>query len=195
MKNDVFPVFLAVSLLATSVPVASSAAVGSPHSATHPGFSVIRSAPKAVANGALAAAEKSATRGKVSPDKKTLTFTQKAVRLVIRTGPHNDMLSYRIQGLRNPTLALPPGATVWALYVNTDDDMKHNLRFTADKPPFPSRLNGAHSVGTHDLAPMSKAASGEEITLRVPAAKGTYAYLCTVMGHASGGMFGTVVVR
>ena len=54
---------------------------------------------------------------------KTLT-TQKTIRLVAETGPENDMLSYRIDGLRNPILAVPKGAAVMVLFVTTPHGLK-----------------------------------------------------------------------
>lgn len=139
-----------------------------------------------------AAAEKAATPGIVSADKKALTFRQKAVRLVVRSGPADDMLSYRIEGLRNPMLIVPAGATLKALFINMDDDMAHNLRFSVQKPPFRSMVK---SVGSANLPHKSGAVyHAEDLTMRVPTA-GTYTYLCTIPGHAPGGMYGTLIVR
>ena len=139
-----------------------------------------------------AAAEKTATHGIVSADQKMLTYHQRLVRIVIRSGPANDMLSYRIEGLRNPTLMIPVGTTLKMLFINTDDDMTHNLRLTVEKIPFKGTLK---SVGTANLPHKSSAGvHAQELTLRMPMA-GTYTYLCTVPGHAPGGMFGTLIVR
>ena len=141
---------------------------------------------------AVGTADKTATHGLVSADKKTLTFRQRTVRLVARSGPANDMLSYRIEGLRNPTLMIPVGTTLKMLFINTDDDMTHNLRLTVQKIPFKGTLK---SVGTANLPHKSSAGvHAQELTLRMPMA-GTYTYLCTVPGHAPGGMFGTLIVR
>lgn len=141
----------------------------------------------------VAAADKTATSGLVSAGKKTLTFRQKTVRLVVDSGPANDMLSYRIAGLRNPTLIVPAGATIKALFVNTDDDMMHNLRFTVQKPPFKGPVK---SAGTANLPYKSETAyHAEDLTMRVPTRAGTYTYLCTVPSHAAGGMYGTLIVR
>jgi len=137
-----------------------------------------------------AAMDKSATSGSLSADKKTLTFRQKVVRLVVHSGPASDMLSYRIAGLRNPTLVVPAGATLRALFINTDDDMTHNLRFGMQ------HAVSAPSVGTpglaHKTATVVRAA---DVTLRVPPRPGTYYYFCTVPGHAQGGMWGTLRAR
>lgn len=149
--------------------------------------------PKTLSVSQAAAADKTATPGLVSADKKSLTFRQKTVRLVVHSGPTNDMLSYRIAGLRNPTLTVPAGATLKALFINTDDDMMHNLRFTVQKPPFKGPVK---SAGTTNLPHKSETAyHAEDLTMRVPTHAGTYTYLCTVPGHAAGGMYGTLIVR
>ena len=59
------------------------------------------------------------------------------------------MLLYRIQGTRNPTLVVLPGATLKVLFVNTDGDMKHDLRF-------------GHVVGEFTLAPETTDTFGAE---------------------------------
>lgn len=155
-------------------------------------------APKIVTSSGLTAAQKTETPGQVSPDGKTLLFRQKIIRLLAVTGPDNDMLSYRIDGRRNPTLVVPPGATIKMLFVNTDDDMKHNVRIGAALKAYPSVMTSylETSVGTPELAHKSGAGySGEELTLHAPTSPGTFVYLCTVRGHAQGGMIGKVVVQ
>ena len=137
-----------------------------------------------------AAADMAATRGDISADKKTLTFRRKTVRLVVRSGPANDMLSYRIAGLRNPTLVVPAGAMLKTLFINTDDDMTHNLRFGTQ------HAISAPSVGTPGLAHKTAATfHAVDVTLRVPPKSGTYFYFCTVPGHVQGGMWGAIRVR
>ena len=139
-----------------------------------------------------AAAEKTATHGIVSADQKTLTYHQRLVRLVVRSGPANDMLSYRIEGLRNPTLVVPAGTTLKALFINMDDDMMHNLRLRVQKTPLKGTMK---SAGTTNLPHKSvNLTYAEVLTVHLPMA-GMYMYLCTVPGHAPGGMFGTLIVR
>ena len=81
------------------------------------------------------------------------------------------MLSYRIGGLRNPTLIVPRGATIKMLFVNTDDDMFHNIRFGAALTTYPNAMTPyiKSSVGTPDLPHKSETElHGEELTLRAP---------------------------
>lgn len=179
--------------LALLFPWAHPASASGVRAAPRMPFTVIGGVPKTLTPAMLAAVGKTETPGQTSPGKKTLTFRRKTVRLVIRSGPASDMLSYRIDGLRNPTLVVPAGATLRALFVNTDDDMTHNLRFAAQSPPFKGTVR---SVGTPDLPHKSKAVyRADDLTLRVPVRAGTYAYFCTVPGHAPGGMYGTLIVR
>lgn len=159
-------------------------------------FTVAGVTPRTITAGAEAAASRAATRGTVSLDRKTLTFRRKTVRLVVTSGPDKDMLSYRIAGLRNPTLVVPVGATLKALFINTDEDMAHNLRFSAQRAPFRKAPPEGATVGTADLPHRTKTAlHAEDVTLHVPARPGAYTYLCTVPGHAQGGMYGTLIVR
>lgn len=162
------------------------------------GFAAIFVRARSFAGASLAAAERSATRGAVSADGKSLTFTGKAVRLVVETGPDNDMLSYRIAGLRNPTLVLPQGAVLKALFINRDGDMPHNVRFGPWRAKFPNAAEGLIPVSA-GAPPVTHAAGGTlhgtEMVLKAPARPGRYAYFCTVRGHAQGGMWGTIQVR
>ncbi len=151
--------------------------------------------PRTVAANDLKTAEQTATHGTISGDKKTLTFTEKAITFVVETGPDDDMLSYRIAGLRNPTVVLPRGAVVTVLFVNRDGDMTHDLRFTAAHAPFPMEPNRKDSVGSATLVHADKSVQhAEQFTMRAEKA-GDYAYLCTVKGHAKGGMFGVLQVK
>ena len=128
----------------------------------------------------------------------TLTFRTHAVRIVVQSGPSNDMLSYRIGALRNPTLIVPRGASLNVLFVNADDDMYHNMRFGPWLATYGS--DNAHleaaSVGSPALPHKTEQLlHAERFTLRVPTMPGKYAYFCTVRGHAPGGMRGTVIVK
>ncbi len=160
------------------------------------GFTVSGAKKLTVSASSLASAKKKATAGSISSDKKSITFSGASVQLVVETGPKNDMMSYRIQGLRNPSLVVKAGATLHILFVNTDDDMLHSLRFTSKVAPFDAKIGTKGSVGSADLKPMSgKSMYGQEFTLKVPSTKGSYSYICTTAGHAAAGMFGTMTVR
>ncbi len=160
------------------------------------GFSVSGAKKMTVNASKLAGAKKKATVGSIGSDKKSLTFGASSIQLVVETGPKRDMMSYRIQGLRNPSLKVKAGAILHILFVNTDDDMFHSLRFTAKVAPFDAKIGNTSSVGSGDLAHMStKSFFGQEFTLKGPKKKGTYSYVCTTAGHAAAGMYGTITVR
>ncbi len=106
------------------------------------------------------------------------------------------MMSYRIMGLRNPAITVPAGAKLSILFVNADDDMLHNLRFTGIRPPFDAKIGKTGSAGSSDVPHIKgKSLYGQELTLTTPAKTGTYYYICTIPGHAAAGMFGKLIVR
>ena len=142
----------------------------------------------------LAQAETTQTSGVLSADKTKLTFTAPTVHLIARTGPEDDMLSYRIQGARNPSLIVPTGAVLDITFVNTDEDMPHDLHFGAAQTPFPIAPDTTNAVGTSKLPhQQNDQFSGEQISIRANS-DGAYRYFCSVRGHAKGGMFGTILV-
>lgn len=60
-------------------------------------LTLVSSERKSIKEAELSALEKNQTIGQ--KDKNNLTFTEKEIRLVAVTGPEDDMLSYRIQGV------------------------------------------------------------------------------------------------
>lgn len=128
-------------------------------------------------------------------DKTSLHFSTPEIRLVAVTGPEDDMLSFRIQGMRNPTLVVPAGSTLKILFVNVDTHAPHDLRFGAMKPPFPDTVDNAATAGSTRLEAKKRdgTLSAEEIVIRT-GSTGEFVYLCSVRGHAKGGMWGNIVV-
>src|SRR5688572_8497742 len=100
----------------------------------HTAFTLVSSERKTIKDSDLPGLEKGQTAGKHSGTQ--IAFTERDIRLVVTTGPEDDMLSYRIQGMRNPTLVVPTGVTMRILFVNTDTDMRHDVRFGHIKLPF-----------------------------------------------------------
>src|SRR5687768_14309301 len=115
----------------------------------HESFKLISSERKTIKEADLAALEKNQTLG--TKDKTNLTFTQKEIRLVALTGPEDDMLSYRIQGVRNPNLVVPSGATLKILFVNIDVDMRHDIRFGHIEGEFTIAPDIAGTAGSQKL--------------------------------------------
>ncbi len=159
----------------------------------HQAFTLVSSAQSTLTFEELTKIEKERTIGKKNGT--TLTFTEKEIRLVVTTGPEDDMLSYRIQGVRNPTLVVPPGAILKVLFVNLDGDMKHDVRFGHVMGEFTLAPEIAETAGAEKLASHEEKEPmrAEEMVLRANE-DGAYKYFCSVRGHAKGGMWGNVLV-
>ncbi len=159
----------------------------------HEAFTLVSSAKKVIKLADLIEIEKTRTLGK--KENSNLTFTEKEIRLVVKTGPEDDMLSYRIQGIRNPNLIVPAGAVLKILFVNSDEDMRHDVRFGHVAKDFEIAVDITETVGTERLT--AKAEDGtmqaEEIIIKA-SEDGAYKYFCSVRGHAKGGMWGNIFV-
>jgi hypothetical protein len=161
--------------------------------ASQTSFTLESSERQTITSAGLAAQKELATRGKI--DGNVLTFSAKDIRLVVTTGPEDDMLSYRIQGLRNPAISVPEGAILRILFVNSDVDMRHDIRFGISEGEFVLAPDIGASVGSQRLTPRSEdeAMQAEELVIKA-AGKGNYRYFCSVRGHARSGMWGTIAV-
>ncbi|HEX8251157.1 MAG TPA: sulfocyanin-like copper-binding protein [Pyrinomonadaceae bacterium] len=175
------------------IPLLFFALLFSANAFAHQAFTLVSSEKKTIKEADLAGLEKTGTVGKI--DKTNLTFTEKEIRLVVLTGPEDDMLSYRIQGLRNPNLIIPIGATLRILFVNVDIDMRHDIRFGHVEQPFPIAPDIAETAGTAKLEKRSEEGvlQAEEVVIKA-GTKGQYVYICSVRGHAKGGMWGNIAV-
>lgn len=104
-----------------------------------------------------------------------------------------------IDGLVNPTLVIPAGASVQFTVVNLDDDMYHNLVVSAYKPPYPYMAMGAMMSGGYWMpflppADYTQGVAHEysyTLSFNQP---GTLWYLCTYPSHAESGMYGEITV-
>ena len=159
----------------------------------HEAFKLVSSAKKTIKLAELIELEKGRTPGK--KDGQNLTFTEKEIRLVVLTGPEDDMLSYRVLGVRNPNLIVPSGATLKILFVNKDVDMRHDLRFGHVMGEFAVAVDQKGTAGSNILTPKAEdeTMQAEEIVLQA-AEDGAYKYFCSVRGHAKGGMWGNILV-
>lgn len=175
-------IVLMFAALALSVPASA-----------HQPFTLVSSEKKTLREADLVTLEKGQTAGKKS--KTTLAFTENEIRLVVITGPEDDMLSYRIQGMRNPTLVVPSGSTLKLLFINIDGDMTHDLRFGQVAGPFVAGPDIKDTAGAGKLA--SRLDDGmmhaEELVIRADEA-GSFKYFCSVGSHAKGGMWGNIAV-
>jgi len=159
----------------------------------HQAFTLVSSEKKTIKYEDLAKIQKDRTLGK--KEGTTLTFTETEIRLVIVTGPEDDMLSYRIQGIRNPTLVVPVDATLRILFVNVDTDMRHDVRFGHVETDFPIAPEIKLTAGSGKLAAKSEdeTLNAEEMVITTDE-DGIYRYFCSVRGHAKGGMWGNIAV-
>jgi hypothetical protein len=153
-------------------------------------FKLVSSEKKTIKIAELIELEKGRTIGK--KDNSTLSFAEKEIRLIVKTGPEEDMLSYRIQGVRNPNLIVPAGAVLKILFVNSDEDMKHDLRFGAVSENFELAPSVTETVGSSQLDHKTDegAMQAEEIVIQTSG--GGFKYFCSVRGHAKGGMWGNI---
>src|SRR5215216_5537665 len=105
------------------------------------------------------------------------------------------MLSYRIQGVRNPNLVIPSGATIRVLFINIDSDMLHDIRFGHVMGEFPLQPEVTETVGSTRLTAKEEenTLQAEEIVIKANE-NGAYKYFCSVRGHAKGGMWGNILV-
>ena len=179
MRRIVFIVFAAVLL--------------SVQAYAHEAFTLVSSEKKTIKSNELTQLEKTVTVANVAGP--NLTFGAKEIRLLVLTGPEDDMLSYRIQGVRNPNLVIPAGATLRILFANVDSDMRHDIRFghVAGEfgviPEITGTAGSSKLVGRGD----GDVIQAEEIVIKAKA-NGAYKYFCSVRTHANGGMWGNIFV-
>ncbi|MBK8467388.1 MAG: hypothetical protein IPL32_16350 [Chloracidobacterium sp.] len=174
-------IFLMILALALSVQVFA-----------HQPFTLVSSEKKMLKDTDLATVTKTRTMGKVSGS--NITFTENEIRLVVFTGPEEDMLSYRIQGIRNATLVVPSGATLKVLFVNVDADMKHDVRFGHITDEFKASPAITETAGSAKLSPVADGTiQAEELVIKANE-DGMFKYFCSVGSHAKGGMWGNIAV-
>jgi plastocyanin len=159
----------------------------------HQAFTLVSSVKKTIKLAELIELEKVRTLGK--KENQNLTFTENEIYLIVKTGPEDDMLSYRIQGVRNPNLVVSDGATLKILFVNSDEDMPHDIHFGHVIADFGIAPSIAEAVGTNKLEHKAEdeTMQAEEIVIK-PTEEGAYKYFCSVKGHAKGGMWGNIFV-
>lgn len=131
---------------------------------------------------------------------RTVTFTTTAVNLVVLASPSMPAGSFRIAGMTNPAVSVPPGAHVTIELINTDADMAHGLVIMpagTARSAMPM-MTAAPSFTGSALWFLGKptAAGTHAGTLAFTAVTpGSYQYLCPVPGHAREGMAGPFTVR
>ncbi|MDA8374921.1 MAG: sulfocyanin-like copper-binding protein [Actinomycetota bacterium] len=129
-----------------------------------------------------------------------IAFRSKEVRLYVLSSPSMPAESFRIAGMANPTVVVPPGARVTMELINADAGMAHGLVVTAAGASaswMPMMAAGPAFSGSALWflgAPTSAGMHERRITFTA-SRPGTYQYLCPVPGHAEEGMAGTFIVN
>ncbi|MGH9477588.1 MAG: sulfocyanin-like copper-binding protein [Terriglobales bacterium] len=115
------------------------------------------------------------------------------VHVTALAGPASDMFSFQIDLLTNPTIQIPNGSRLTLNVINVDDDMPHNFYLTTLAPPYPAKFT-AGKTGSGTLKPYDgKIYHGADLILKATQ-PGTLYYVCTIPGHAKGGMYGKIVI-
>ena len=128
---------------------------------------------------------------------------QRAVNLTREQPPSYDSNSsgnaFVIDGLIDPTLAIPQDAIVRVEFINLDSSEYHNVIMTATGPPYQympmSAMNGI--VSMMPIIPHADYSNGSASDYNYTAVfgnAGTYWYLCMYPGHAQMGMYGKIIV-
>lgn len=115
------------------------------------------------------------------------------VHLTALAGPKSKMLSFEIDGLTNPEIRVPAGTRLTLSVANVDDDMLHDLYITAQAPPYPRQISGG-TIGTAVLRSYKGKSYAGAVLVVQARQPGTSYYVCTISGHARGGMYGKLVV-
>lgn len=129
-----------------------------------------------------------------------ISYRTRQVSLVMVGGPPGRPGMYwQTDGLVNPTVVVPAGATITVHFADGDPGTIHGWELTAGAPPYPTMammagqpVPGAFAMPV--LPPSGSTWYGRTLRFTAPA-PGTYHYLCPVPGHAAAGMWGTLVVR
>jgi len=160
----------------------------------HQAFTLVSKDKLTVTAAQLADLQRQASVGKIKGS--DLTYSEADIKLVATTGPEDDMLSFRIQGVRNPNIVTPGDVRITVWFVNLDGDMPHDLLFAHYPVDFPVSPDVNGAVGTERLAAHEDPNSpimAEKIVIQSNE-DGAYRYFCSVRGHAKGGMWGNILV-
>jgi len=136
---------------------------------------------------------------KVDKANNTITYTGDNVKLVILGGPEQADGKFVIDGLVNPTLQIPKGATVTVEFANADQGMPHGFEVTNAAPPyyFMTMMEGGIYPGSL-IGFLPEAQNGQNPTVQTSFKAdyaGTFYYICQYPGHAEKGMYGKLIIQ
>jgi rusticyanin len=129
-----------------------------------------------------------------------ITFSSTSIDFAVVASPAGSPdETFRIAGLINPTIVLPPGAHLSIQVVNADPDAAHGLVVTtsgAEQSWMPMMTNPPAFRGAALWFLGNPTAAGMHTgRLSLTAGgSGSYVYLCPIPGHAQKGMVGQLVV-
>lgn len=129
----------------------------------------------------------------------TVTYTGDEVKLVFVGGPEEADEKFVVNGLVNPTVYIPKGATVTLEFINADEGMPHAFEITTVEPPYyyMAMMGGGVYPGSFiSTLPdaQNDAYPSVEITFEANIA-GTFYYICQYPGHAQEGMYGKLIIE
>lgn len=161
-------------------------------------FSTISlSSPRQISQSDVEGLEASAGNVLAFSSNNTVWVSGGTARIVAFAAPPSHDETFQIGGLINPTVHVQRESRVTVSLVNVDEGMYHNWALTTRGPPYgqmPMMQTGMAGPATTMLDPSSGGLYWvQDITFTV-AASGEYWYLCTYVGHAAEGMYGSFVV-
>jgi rusticyanin len=181
-----------VGILAVVVVVAFLAASGVllPRGVTGVSFG----SPAQLTTAGLSQLNASATLGRAYESNDTIWFPASTVTIVFHASPATHDLAFVIQGLVNPTIHVAAGARLGVIVVNEDPDMYHSWALANHGPPFERMpmMGGGVMMQSTMLGPSSGTGFWSQ-GFSFAADAGQYWYLCTYPGHATDGMYGSLV--
>ncbi|NOZ83889.1 MAG: hypothetical protein GXP60_03630 [Epsilonproteobacteria bacterium] len=137
---------------------------------------------------------------KINKSRNSIEFYGQSVSIPIIASPKNaaDMYAFGIYGLINPTIIVRKNTKITIRFVNEDDDMYHNVAVVNDRPPYPymSMMIG-EAFENSFVSPVPEASGNKYPVISnsfTASRAGTFYYICQIMGHASRGMYGKLVV-
>ncbi len=137
---------------------------------------------------------------KINKSDNSIEFYGQSVSIPIIASPKNaaDMYAFGVYGLINPTIIVRKDAKITIRFVNEDDDMYHNIAVVNSRPPYPymSMMIG-EAFADSFVSPVPEASNNKYpiISNSFTASRtGTFYYICQIMGHASNGMYGKLMV-
>ena len=130
-----------------------------------------------------------------------LVYHTRDVTLVALGAPGSRPGMYwQVDGVDNPSISVPKGATVRVVFADGDPGYAHGLEVTTAAPPYSlmAMMEGSIVAPGAFIMPLPPPAGGlwyaVTTTFQAPA-PGTYFLICPVPDHAAQGMWAKFVVR